>query len=74
MFFHGLGLSHMDIEQTTAHGEPNTDWRFEAGMVVPLHIVYPGGERSRAWLEEVVMITEQGGEAFFGWGYEPLLA
>ena len=68
VFFHGLGLSHMDVEQTTA------DWRFEAGMVVPLHMVYPGGESSRAWLEEVVLITEQGGEPFFGWGYEPMLA
>jgi Xaa-Pro aminopeptidase len=68
IFFHGLGLSHWDIGETTA------DWRFEAGMVVPLHIVYPGGERSRAWLEEVVLVTEEGGEPFFGWGYEPLLA
>jgi len=68
VFFHGLGLSHMDVEQTTV------DWRFEAGMVVPLHMVYPGGESSRAWLEEVVLITEQGGEPFFGWGYEPLIA
>jgi Xaa-Pro dipeptidase len=66
IFFHGLGLSHMDIEQTTA------DWRFEAGMVVPLHMVYPGGESTRAWLEEVVLVTEHGGEPFFGWGYEPL--
>jgi Xaa-Pro aminopeptidase len=68
VFFHGLGLSHMDVEQATA------DWRFEARMVVPLHMVYPGGESSRAWLEEVVLITEQGGEPLFGWGYEPLLA
>jgi Xaa-Pro aminopeptidase len=74
VFFHGLGLSHMDVEQTTASGEANSDWRFEAGMVVPLHVVYPGGEASRAWLEEVALVTEQGGEPFFGWGYEPLLA
>jgi Xaa-Pro aminopeptidase len=66
VFFHGLGLSHMDVEQTTA------DWRFEAGMVVPLHVVYPGGETTRAWLEEVALITPQGGEPFFGWGYRPL--
>ncbi len=72
IFFHGLGLSHMDVEQTTASGEPNVDWRFEAGMVVPLHVVYPGGERSRAWVEEVALITPQGGEPFFGWGYGPL--
>lgn len=68
IFFHGLGLSHWDVEERTA------DWRFEAGMVVPLHIVCPGGEASRAWLEEVALVTEQGGEPFFGWGYEPLLA
>jgi Xaa-Pro dipeptidase len=68
IFFHGLGLSHWDVEAKSA------DWRLEAGMVVPLHMVYPGGETARAWLEEVVLITEQGGEPFFGWGYEPLLA
>jgi Xaa-Pro aminopeptidase len=66
IFFHGLGLSHWDIDAATS------DWPFEAGMVVPLHIVYPGGESSRAWLEEVALITPQGGEPFFGWGYEPL--
>jgi Xaa-Pro aminopeptidase len=74
VFFHGLGLSHMDVEQRTASGEPNGDWRFEAGMVVPLHMVYPGGETSRAWLEEVALITEHGGEPFFEWGYEPLVS
>jgi Xaa-Pro aminopeptidase len=68
IFFHGLGLSHWDIDSGTS------DWPFEAGMVVPLHMVYPGGESSRAWLEEVALITPQGGEAFFGWGYEPLHA
>jgi Xaa-Pro aminopeptidase len=68
VFFHGLGLSHWDVEERSA------DWRLETGMVVPLHMVYPGGETTRAWLEEVVLITDQGGEPFFGWGYEPLLA
>ena len=68
VFFHGLGLSHWDVEERTA------DWRFEAGMVVPLHLVYPGGETTRAWLEEVVLITEHGGDPFFDWGYEPLRA
>jgi Xaa-Pro aminopeptidase len=68
IFFHGLGLSHWDVDSATS------DWPFEAGMVVPLHMVYPGGESSRAWLEEVALITPQGGEPFFGWGYEPLHA
>jgi len=66
IFFHGLGLSHWDIDGASS------DWPFEAGMVVPLHTVVPGGESSRAWLEEVVLITPQGGEPFFRWGYEPL--
>jgi Xaa-Pro aminopeptidase len=60
IFFHGLGLSHWELEDRTA------DWRFEAGMVVPLHVVHPGGETSRAWLEEVVLVTERGGEPLFG--------
>jgi Xaa-Pro dipeptidase len=68
IFFHGLGLSHWDIDGASS------DWPFEAGMVVPLHMVVPGGESSRAWLEEVVLITPQGGEPLFGWGYEPLYA
>jgi len=67
IFFHGLGLSHWDIDGASP------DWRFEAGMVVPLHMVVPGAESSRAWLEEVALITPGGGEPFFGWGYEPLL-
>ncbi len=37
IFFHGLGLSHMDIELTTADGKPNDNWALEEGMVVPLH-------------------------------------
>ena len=68
IFFHGLGLSHWDIEGASS------DWPFEADMVVPLHMVVPGGESSRAWLEEVVHITPQGGQPLFGWGYEPLRA
>jgi Xaa-Pro aminopeptidase len=65
-FFHGLGLSHWDIQDS------ERDWRLEAGMVVPMHIVYPGGERERAWLEEVVHVTEGGSEPLFGWGFQPL--
>jgi Xaa-Pro aminopeptidase len=72
IFFHGLGLSHWDIELTTAEGQPNDDWTLEAGMVVPLHLLYPGGERERAWLEEVVVVTPEGGRPLFSWGFDPL--
>jgi Xaa-Pro aminopeptidase len=72
IFFHGLGLSHMDIEQTTADGKANIDWMLEDGMVAPVHLLYPGGEHERLWVEEVVAVTEDGGRPLFSWGFEPL--
>jgi Xaa-Pro aminopeptidase len=72
IFFHGLGLSHMDLEQTTADGKPNRDWMLEAGMVAPIHLLYPGGEHERIWLEEVVAVTAEGGRPLFSYGFEPL--
>jgi Xaa-Pro aminopeptidase len=74
IFFHGLGLSHMDIEQRTADGKANGDWALEKGMVVPMHLLVPGGERERYWLEEVVAVTEDGGRPLFSWGFGPLSA
>ena len=73
-FFHGLGLSHMDLEQRTADGKANGDWKLEKGMVVPLHLLVPGGERERYWLEEVVVIGERGSRPLFSWGFGPLIA
>jgi Xaa-Pro dipeptidase len=72
IFFHGLGLSHMDIEQATADGRSNTDWMLEDGMVAPVHLLYPGGEHERMWVEEVVAITPDGGRPLFSWGFAPL--
>jgi Xaa-Pro aminopeptidase len=72
IFFHGLGLSHMDIEQRTADGKSNVDWILEDGMVVPVHLLYPGGEHERFWLEEVVAIGNDGGKPLFSWGFGPL--
>jgi Xaa-Pro dipeptidase len=72
VFFHGLGLSHMDIEQTTADGRPNTDWVLEDGMVAPFHLLYPGGEHERMYLEDVIAITPSGGRPLFSWGFAPL--
>jgi Xaa-Pro aminopeptidase len=72
IFFHGLGLSHMDIEQTLADGRPNADWVLEENMVAPVHLLYPGGAHERVWLEEVVHITKDGGRPLFSWGFEPL--
>ena len=72
IFFHGLGLSHMDVEQTLADGASNADWRLEDGMVAPVHLLYPGGEHERLWLEEVIAVTEDGGRPLFSWGFAPL--
>ncbi|MFN0038895.1 MAG: M24 family metallopeptidase [Burkholderiales bacterium] len=72
IFFHGLGLSHMDIEQRKADGTANEDWMLEENMVVPLHILYPGDEQHRAWVEEIAQVTPAGGQPFFSWGFDPL--
>ena len=72
IFFHGLGLSHMDFEMHLPDGEPYRDWVLEENMVLPVHLFYPGGERERAWLEEVVVVGADGGRPLFSWGFEPL--
>ena len=72
IFFHGLGLSHMDLELALADGTPNGDWALEENMVVPMHLLYPGGQRERWWLEEVVHITRDGGKPMFSWGFGAL--
>jgi Xaa-Pro dipeptidase len=41
-------------------------------MVVPVHLLYPGGEHERFWLEEVVAIRTDGGKPLFSWGFGPL--
>ena len=67
IFFHGLGLSHNDVEQLE-----NRDWTMENGMVIASHILYPGDERHRYWLEAISLVTSNGGETFFTWGFDPL--
>lgn len=72
IFFHGLGLSHMDIPIQLADGSPNIDWTLEENMVVPMHLLCPGGADERWWLEEVVHVTRSGGKPLFSWGFGPL--
>ncbi len=72
IFFHGLGLSHMDLQTSTPDGRSNADWEFEEGMVAPLHLLYPGAENERLWLEEVVAVEADGGRPLFSWGYDAL--
>jgi Xaa-Pro aminopeptidase len=48
------------------------DWSLEAGMVVAVHLQVPGDDRTRNWLEDIALVTRDGGEAFFTWGHEPI--
>ena len=48
------------------------DWMLEQGMVAPVHLLDPGGEHERIWLEEVVAIGKDGGRPLFSWGSGPL--
>jgi Xaa-Pro aminopeptidase len=68
IFFHGLGLEHIDMELVESH----QDWAVEDGMVVSAHLQVPGDERHRGWLEEIFLVTPHGGEAFFTWDHAPL--
>jgi Xaa-Pro dipeptidase len=73
IFFHGLGLSHMELELMTSAGEkPGGNWTLEEGMVAPIHLLYPGSEHNRSWCEEVVEIRADGGKPMFSWGPEPI--
>jgi Xaa-Pro aminopeptidase len=73
VFFHGLGLSHMELELMTSDGKlQGGDWVLEEGMVAPIHLLYPGGQFDRSWCEEVVEITSDGGKPLFSWGFDPL--
>jgi Xaa-Pro aminopeptidase len=68
IFFHGLGLEHIDMELASSH----QDWALEDGMVVSAHLQVPGDEHHRSWLEEIFLVGHDGGDPFFTWGNEPI--
>ena len=72
IFFHGLGLSHMDLEEIQSDGAPLGDWCMEAGMVVATHLLWPGGAKERIWLEDVALVGQDGAEHFFRWDFDPI--
>ena len=69
IFFHGLGLEHIDMEISHSH----QDWALEDGMVVSAHLQVPGDQHHRSWLEEIFLVTPAGGEPFFTWDHQPLV-
>jgi Xaa-Pro aminopeptidase len=68
IFFHGLGLEHIDMEVTDSH----QDWALEEGMVLSAHLQVPGDDHHRGWLEEIFLVTQSGGEPFFTWDHAPI--
>jgi Xaa-Pro aminopeptidase len=68
IFFHGLGLEHIDMELPASRH----DWSLEEGMVVSAHLQVPGDDRHRSWLEEIFLVSAGGGDPFFTWGNEPI--
>ena len=70
-YFHGLGLSHSDVEALAVDGaDPN--WALQDGMVIAAHLLCPGDEKQRCWIEEVFWIKEGGAEPLFTWGNDPI--
>ena len=43
----------------------------EKGMVVAVHLLWPGGEKERIWLEDVALVGPDGAEPFFTWDLDP---
>ena len=70
-YFHGLGLSHTDV-LALAEDEADPNWVLKDGMVVAAHLLCPGDEKQRCWIEEVFLVKEGGAEPFFTWGNDPL--
>lgn len=65
IFFHGLGLTHIDM----ALSNSQLDWTLEEGMVFAAHLQVPGDDRTRNWLEQIVHVRHEGGEPLFTWDY-----
>ena len=70
-YFHGLGLSHADVE-ALAVDDADPNWALQDGMVIAAHLLCPGDEKQRCWIEEVFWIKEGGSEALFTWGNDPI--
>ena len=63
IYIHGVGLSHVDQNMA------DPDWAVEENAVLASHIYVPGGPEDRVWIEDVLLVTPEGGERFFTWDY-----
>lgn len=67
VFFHGLGLEHIDMEVVPGR----TDWTLDAGMVLSAHIQYPGDVRERYFIEDIMHVRADGADRLFSWDNSP---
>lgn len=70
LFFHGIGLEHIDLEITSPAGR--LDWKLEEGMVLSTHLVYPGDDRTRYYIEDNVVVEADGGASIYAWTFDSL--
>ena len=70
-YFHGMGLSHTDVE-ALAIDDADPNWALGEGMVIAAHLLCPGDEKERCWIEEVFVVKEGGAEPLFTWGNDRL--
>jgi Xaa-Pro dipeptidase len=70
VFCHALGMDHNDMAYPV--GRDRVDWGFEADNVVALHVLYPGDERTRFYIEDTVVVTPDGGASLYDWTMEPI--
>tara|TARA_A100001037_G_scaffold292321_2_gene307514 strand:- start:50 stop:1291 length:1242 start_codon:yes stop_codon:yes gene_type:complete len=72
LFFHGLGLSHLDQEiGGEIEGSATGDWIIQDQMVIAIHLLIPGGAADRFWLEDIAIVTRDGADRVFTWDIEP---
>ena len=66
LFFHGLGLSHMDQEiGSKVEGSATSDWVLDDQMAIAIHVLVPGGAKERFWLEDIALVTGEGADRIF---------
>jgi Xaa-Pro aminopeptidase len=70
VFCHSLGMDHNDMAFPV--GQDRLDWTVEAGTVAALHVLFPGDERTRFYIEDTVVVSPGGGASLYEWSMDPI--
>jgi Xaa-Pro aminopeptidase len=71
VFFHGLGLDHLDLDM--AVGQERRDWTIEDRMVLAVHVLYPSDDRHRFYIEDTVVVGPDGATSLYAWSLDPIV-